>query len=348
MIDNEEDVYNEENNTVLVKSDGPLFDDEIVDLAHHPHQTIGVEYRLGPSIVDLDLTNCRLRKIENLDHLTKLEQLKLRQNLITKLENLQSNTRLEFLDLYGNLLKNSEIDVELLNKLPRLVHLDLSFNELRHCVVGLHLDQLEELYYVNNKLKRIDEGAFDHLPKLRILELGSNRIRLIEHLDKLSALEQLWLGTNKISTIQNLSPLKSLQKLSIQCNRITRIEGLSELPNLTELYLSENGITKIEGLEHLTKLKVLDLATNKISKLENIEHLQELEEFWVNDNLLATYDELLVLQKLPKLTSLFVDRNKLQDHSQYKRKVLLMLPNLEQLDGFPVMKQQLLFLKQEQ
>lgn len=45
----------------------------VLDLAHHPHEKIGGGYPLGEHLVELDLTNCRLRKIENLSHLKNLE-----------------------------------------------------------------------------------------------------------------------------------------------------------------------------------------------------------------------------------------------------------------------------------
>jgi protein phosphatase 1 regulatory subunit 7 len=145
-----------------------------------------------------------------------------------------------------------------------------------------------------------------------------------------------------------LDSLATLQTLSIQCNRLTKIQGLSHLTQLTELYLSENGIEQIEGLEALVNLRVLDLAANRIKKIENIAHLQQLEEFWANDNQIESFEELNALKVLPLLTIVFLDRNKLQDDLQYKRKVVLALPNLTQLDGFPVMKSSLLIGTQQQ
>jgi protein phosphatase 1 regulatory subunit 7 len=192
----------DQNSLSTTTEENLLFDEEIVDLAHHPHQTMGVEYRLGSKIVDLDLTNCRLRKIENISHLVNVKYLRLRQNLLTMVENLPESTDLIHLDLYNNMLKNSSIEASLLNKYQKLQHLDISFNQLRHCVIGLDLPELEELYYVNNKIKQIDADAVDKLPSLQILELGSNRIREIENLEKLVTLKQLWLGTNKITEIK--------------------------------------------------------------------------------------------------------------------------------------------------
>src|SRR5215217_5835189 len=88
----------DQNSLSTTTEESLLFDEEIVDLAHHPHQTMGVEYRLGSKIVDLDLTNCRLRKIENISHLVNVKYLRLRQNLLTMVENLPESTDLIHLD----------------------------------------------------------------------------------------------------------------------------------------------------------------------------------------------------------------------------------------------------------
>ena len=70
---------------------------------------------------------------------------------------------------------------------------------------------------------------------LRVLELGDNSIRKIEHLESLgSTLEQLYLGKNKITRLENLA-LSNLQILSVQSNRLTRLENLNQMPKLREL-----------------------------------------------------------------------------------------------------------------
>jgi Leucine-rich repeat (LRR) protein len=118
---------------------------------------------------------------------------------------------------------------------------------------------------------------------LRMLELGSNKIRAIGGLDRGPALESLWLGRNKIAVIEGLSCLAgSLRRLSIQSNRLTEIgSGLSALTGLEELYLSHNALTSMAGVEALTRLRVLDLAANRITKLQGVERITQLKEFWV-------------------------------------------------------------------
>ena len=71
---------------------------------------------------------------------------------------------------------------------------------------------------------------------LEVLELGDNRIRVIENLDDLTNLKQLFLGKNKITKLQNMNKLVNLKTLSIQSNRITKIENMEALTVLDDCF----------------------------------------------------------------------------------------------------------------
>lgn len=107
----------------------------------------------------------------------------------------------------------------------------------------------------NNKIK--DIKGLSMLSKLRKVDLGANRIRVIpqsiaggdeeEELPK--SLEELWLGKNKIEMIQGLQNLTNLKRLDVQANRLTTVEGLSsQVDTLEELYLSHNAIDNPGGM----------------------------------------------------------------------------------------------------
>lgn len=125
----------------------------------------------------------------------------------------------------------------------------------------------------------------------------------------------------------------NLRILSIQSNRLIKIEGFEALVNLEELYLSHNGIQKLEGLDTLAKLRMLDVSSNRIEHLENLAPLQALEEFWGNDNLLQQWKEVELLRELPLLNCVYFERNPLAKESGYRRKLMLTLPKLEQIDA---------------
>ena len=63
-----------------------------------------------------------------------------------------------------------------LDEFENLTSLDLSFNKIKHIKNIAHLVKLTDLYFVQNKISRI-EGV-ETFTALRNLELGANRIRV--------------------------------------------------------------------------------------------------------------------------------------------------------------------------
>jgi len=264
-----------------------------------------------------------------------LKSLCLRQNAITELdpEEFGPLTQLELLDVYDNQIKELGMT---LKDMVNLKSLDLSFNLLRSIPEVIKcLTNLEIVYFVQNKFTKID-GLDNVGHSLRSLELGGNRIRTIENLDALVNLEELWLGKNKITKLENLGTLKKLKILSMQSNRVTKLEHLEGLESLEQLYLSHNGVLRIEGLEKNFKLKTLDLGNNEISALENLSHLKELQELWTNDNRIPDLRALeRELGKTTTLETIYLEGNPCQrsDQGGYRRKVILALPQVTQVDA---------------
>ncbi|KAL7279020.1 hypothetical protein ACG7TL_006853 [Trametes sanguinea] len=265
-----------------------------------------------------------------------LKRLCLRQNFISHLdpEVFNALTAIEDLDFYDNKIKHVG---SAFNNMSNLTTLDLSFNLLKHVPEELeqHLKSLRTVFFVQNRISHITNltglGA-----TLRSLELGGNKIRQIEGLDALVNLEELWLGKNKITKLEGLDNLKKLKILSIQSNRITKLEGLEGLENLEELYLSHNGISKLEGLEKNPKLRTLDVGANFIEKVENVSHLTNLEELWMNDNKISTLQDLEPqLKHIKTLETVYLEGNPVQaaEGAHYRRKVILALPQIQQLDA---------------
>ncbi|CAA7267154.1 unnamed protein product [Cyclocybe aegerita] len=263
-----------------------------------------------------------------------LKKLCLRQNFISHLdpEVFHQLTKLEELDLYDNKIKGVG---EALDNLSALSVLDLSFNLLRSVPDRLEfLTSLDTIYFVQNKISKI--SGFTSCSTLRSLELGGNRIRTIENLDDLVNLEELWLGKNKIAKLEGLENLKKLKILSLQSNRITKLEGLQELRDLDQLYLSHNGIKRLEGLENNVQLTTLDVGSNFIPAIENLSHLMKLEELWMNGNQIPDLHALeSELKPISTLQTLYLEANPCQtnDMTGYRRKIMLALPQLKQIDA---------------
>ncbi|KAI0303814.1 L domain-like protein [Multifurca ochricompacta] len=291
---------------------------------------------------ELDLVHSRLSSLDKLRlprFAAHLQRLCIRQNFISTLdpETFSLLTKLVELDLYDNKIRHVG---DALNGLSVLIVLDLSFNLLKSIPDTLHhLTSLRTAYFVQNRISKIT-GLQGVGATLRSLELGGNKLRKIENLDALVNLEELWLGKNKIANLRwgllpNLRGLKRLKILALQSNRIQKIENLEALENLEELYLSHNGVERLENLESNTKLTTLDVGSNFIPEIENLSHLRHLTELWINHNKIKTLQALEIqLASLP-LQTIYLEGNPCQEAegANYRRKIMLVLPTLTQIDA---------------
>jgi hypothetical protein len=126
-----------------------------------------------PDVTVLRLTYMFIRKIDNLQCYTALQELYLANNLITTIENLQT--------------------------LVTLRKLDLSFNQISEFEGLQTLVNLEEISLFKNRVTKLEN--FPILPKLRLLSLGRNKIadlQEVAHLYKLKTLRVLTLIANPI------------------------------------------------------------------------------------------------------------------------------------------------------
>ncbi|WFD43038.1 protein phosphatase regulatory subunit Sds22 [Malassezia psittaci] len=290
---------------------------------------------------EIDLTHLRLTTTKYLGlerFANTLRKLCLRQNEIKSIrsKDFHSLVHLKDLDLYDNQIEH----IAGLENCLELEVLDLSFNNIRHVSRLAHLAKCHTLYLVQNKIAKLrpDDLQMPIATSLRSLELGGNRLHSLEHLDKLVHLEELWVGKNKITSLDGIQHLKNLKILSIQSNRLTKLDNLDELASLEELYVSHNGITSLSGLEHNHQLNTLDFGANQVESLQGVEHLSKMSQFWGNDNRIQDFnhlDQFLGPQLMPDLETIYLEGNPGQkaEGANYRRKISLMLPQIEQLDA---------------
>jgi dynein assembly factor 1 len=180
--------------------------------------------------------------------------------------------------------------------------------------------------------------TFPELNETLYLHFGC--FQRIASLEPYINLTSLWLNNNAINVIEGLSSLKQLVCLYLQGNVIERIEGLDELENLETLVLSSNYIKKIENLGHLTKLHTLEIDHNYISEASNLAGLLEAPSLGVLNlsfNKLETEDFIPIISRLDHLNLLKLEGNPIARFmSQYRRRLLTLMPWLQYLDDAPV------------
>lgn len=321
---------------------------------------------------EIELFNLRIFNLNELEleKLTNCTSLGIRKNLIHVLDpKLPAflERQLVALDLFDNKIKKipldffgDPVDESVTPPVPPcarymcLRKLDLSYNQIKE-IRGLDFlsATLEELYLVENKIKTIQ--GLESLTKLKLLELGGNRLREVgDGLKTLVNLEQLWIGKNKIDRIggTGFTTLAKLERLSMQANRMTVLSSdvfpPGANPKLKELYLSENGLTQIENVENLHTLTLLDYSFNPIKSLLipgaetpttclTVTNFPNLEEFWMTDAQIEDWKELDVLQPFSAtLRTVYLERNPIEKDKRYRNKVHLALPFITQIDSWPV------------
>lgn len=130
--------------------------------------------------------------------------------------------------------------------------------------------------------------------------------------------------------------LLKLSHVRLDRERITEIDNLDCLGPVTNLYLQNNEITRLENLEVLPRLKFLTVAGNKINKVENLLALKKLQFLDLSDNKISDFD---AGDFPPSLLLLHLKGNSCTEKPNYKKRLLLALPALKQLNGKDITKE---------
>ncbi|CAD6901260.1 unnamed protein product [Tilletia controversa] len=159
---------------------------------------------IAESLTSLELGGNRLRAIEHIDCLTKLEELWLGKNKISKLENISGFSSLRILSIQSNRI----------TKLENLAE----------------LTGLEELYIAHNGLTQIGDGLKSNTT-LKVLDVSGNMIEEIDGVSHLSNLVEFWANDNKIASFNYLDKhfgptlMPQLETLYLEGNPAQRADG---------------------------------------------------------------------------------------------------------------------------
>lgn len=168
------------------------------------------------------------------------------------------------------------------------------------------------------------------LQSLTELDASERGIESLEGIDHLPNLRRLNLGGNRIGDLRPLSALSRLSALDLRDNYIFDLEAvhlgsLAELPELIELSLRNNRdsahpeepgdferISDVSAIAQLSSLEVLDLRNNHVETVEPIAALEALRSLDLRGNRL-TEDALDALASLRRLEHLNLRENDLRD-----------------------------------
>eukprot|EP01091_Cochliopodium_minus_P016284 TRINITY_DN604_c4_g1_i1.p1 TRINITY_DN604_c4_g1~~TRINITY_DN604_c4_g1_i1.p1 ORF type:complete len:565 (+),score=171.79 TRINITY_DN604_c4_g1_i1:3-1697(+) len=200
-------------------------------------------------------------------------------------------------------------------KLPRLVKLDLSRNNIRDLPKKFNpLKQLEEFILSRNLIGVLGDGILV-LDTLKILKIDRNKLKeLPNNFSKLASLEELNISYNEIKTLP--SDFGNLNKLKILNFDGTELKAIPlqvwDLKGLQELTFIDNNLTIVN--KELTKfsgtLIKLDISQNQIDDLgETIGTLVNLEFLNVSNNRITQFSK--EITKCTKLKMLMANECKI-------------------------------------
>ncbi|KAF2904922.1 hypothetical protein ILUMI_01254 [Ignelater luminosus] len=281
-----------------------------------------------PSLKKLYISNNRITELHHgaFHRVPKLRMLDLNKNSVRSVHPesfLQhSGSGLEELWLVENDISHVAELRSLLDALPRLIFLDMSFNNLEAIPFGALRGHptLERLHLDYNKIHLVEREAFMAMPALRELRLKNNSLSDILNgpLWNLPALKGLDLSGNYYRRIEPrlLANLPSLRKVDLSGNEITNVDPASFLgtPSLEHVNISHNALSALHPatFRHLLGLYELDLSNNKL--LEFVPGLPRgIENLHISRNQITTLPQLPSPDlDLPALRLLDINSNGIQ------------------------------------
>jgi len=148
--------------------------------------------------------------------------------------------------------------------------------------------------------------------------------------------------------------VESIRVLDLSREKIYDLGALGLCTSLEILNLSFNDVTRLCGLSTLANLTHLDLAANRIADLEGVHALDNLVYLNVAGNLIMRHSAIACLAMLPHLKTVYFEQmrpvsstsgdysgdlqlytNPICRGVEYKKEIHDLLPNLQNLDGWP-------------
>jgi internalin A len=184
-----------------------------------------------------------------------------------------------------------------LDRLPNLVDLDLSGNDVAELSGLAQVPQLTTLTLTNNAVR--DLSPLAGLASLQELGLSGNEVTDLAPLAGLRELRFLGLSGNAVTDLAPLAPLAGLTELDVSDNRVADVTPLAGLSRLDKLRLARNLVADPSALQALPALTTLDVSGNRISDASTVAACPAVDELWIGGNPLT---DVRPLRDMPALT----------------------------------------------
>jgi len=271
-------------------------------------QDFGQAENIGAKITSICIDELGLVNISMLRNLTNLKFLSARENKISDVTILLSCTKLRQIDLGNNEISSIN---KILNNLPFIQDLDISFNAVEDVTVESTLQALKSLNISGNRLTSIK--SFRNLTNVKELYLSHNRLgdaNELAHLKVCEKLEVLDIEGNPLSSKEDcnlfilfhLQQLKSLNGLPVRLKDISRASDIfgGRLTNdfLIEKFGYVNGVQTV----NLKEIDDLDLQECEIRSVHlDVSQLISLTSLNLIGNQLVHFSGLVELKLLKTL-----------------------------------------------
>ena len=219
----------------------------------------------------------------------KLTRANLRNWSVDSLDDSNTIHNLTGLEHFNNLvyLNFSNNKVSNLTPLENLFlkSLDFSGNQVSDLTPLGVLDSLEDLFFTDNKVSKLD--TLQYLHSLKTLDFSKNKVSDLTPLGGLDSLTKLVFDDNKVSDLTPLENLKSLENLLFSDNKVSDLTPLENLTSLEELIFIGNQVSDLSPLGGLDSLTKLVFDDNKVSDLTPLENLTSLERLEIGNQTIA-------------------------------------------------------------
>lgn len=274
----------------------------------------------------LDISNTGIDNLEASIGMTVLEDLKMRNTLVTDLAPLSTLSTLNFLDLSDNEQLQSLEALQSLNKLKVLYCNNTMVNDLTPLSA---LKNLEILYCENSEITSLN--GLELLPNLKKVYCDNSLLGrqkaidfMKEHPHILVVYEskqlQMWwdeipetwknifaeiVELDSIPTKEQLHKITTIKEINLAGNTLIKsLLPLEKLKNLQKLNASNTSITSLDGIGEAREMRVLNISNTRIQQLYAIESLNLIEDLALS---FCPVNDLTPLNRLVNLKQLSID-----------------------------------------